>query len=82
MTKIVNLFNELGAVHQHETPSALLGRLVEAAPYYDKAVVLLINDKAGMWETSWEASGMNNAEVILALNILERQIMDTVLGKG
>lgn len=76
---VVNLFEELGAVHQFEQPHALLVRKTPEAMTANKAVVLLVDDRAGTWQVNWEAAGMSNAEVIMALDILHRQIMDSIL---
>lgn len=79
---VINLFGEVGAVHPYERPDVLLSRMAVPAGKYSKALVILIDDKAGMWDTNWEAAGMTNAEVTLSLDIIHRTVMDTVLGKG
>jgi hypothetical protein len=52
------------------------------AEQYDKALVIMINDRAGVWDTQWNVAGLSNSETLLALEIVQRLIMDCVLGKN
>lgn len=81
MNKVINLFEESGAVHPYEEPAKLIERMVDPACSANKAIVVLIDDRAGTWQVNWEATGMNNAEVTLALDIMHRLILDTVLAR-
>jgi hypothetical protein len=81
MTKIVNLFENNDGLSKLQTPDTLINRVAGVAEQYDKAIIIMINDRAGVWDTQWEKAGMTNSEALLALEIVQRLIMDTVLGK-
>jgi hypothetical protein len=82
MNKVINLFNGINDTDQKlDTPDMLINRVSVVAEQYDKALVIMINDRAGVWDTQWEGAGISNSEALLALEIVQRLIMDTVLGK-
>jgi hypothetical protein len=82
MNKVINLFNGINDTDQKlDTPDMLINRVSTVADQYDKALVIMINDRAGVWDTQWEGAGISNSEALLALEIVQRLIMDTVLGK-
>jgi hypothetical protein len=82
MNKVVNLFNGINDTDQKlDTPDMLINRVSVVAEQYDKALVIMINDRAGVWDTQWNVAGLSNSETLLALEIVQRLIMDTVLGK-
>jgi len=82
MNKVVNLFGSVNDTDQKlDTPDMLINRVSVVAEQYDKALVIMINDRAGVWDTQWEGAGISNSEALLALEIVQRLIMDTVLGK-
>lgn len=82
MNKVINLFGSLNDTDQQlDMPKALIERVAPVAEQYNKALVIMINDRAGVWSTEWEGAGISNSEALLALEIVQRLIMDTVLGK-
>jgi hypothetical protein len=82
MNKVVNLFGSVNDTDQKlDSPDMLINRVSTVADQYDKALVVMINDRAGVWDTQWEAAGLSNSEALLALEIVHRLILDTILGK-
>lgn len=78
MNKVVNMFEHQVDVHK-ESAVQLLQEMGAVADDFDKAVVVLIKDRAGVWETVWKSCQMTNSEVSLSLDITKRLLMDSML---
>lgn len=81
MSEIVNLFPHSTAKPNTKTPSQLLDEMQLDALYADKAIVILINDRAGVWDTKWGTANMDNSEANLALDVLKKLVLDTIMGQ-
>jgi len=75
---IINLFpttNDLST----ETPLEMIERIIPAVRHCDKIVVIMVDDNAGMWQTSFAKAGASNAEANLAIDLIKRHLMETIV---
>jgi len=80
MDKVVTLFPDQVMV-THETPAQLLKRLDRVVVDSNKAIVILIDDRAGKWKVDFHTASTTNAETIIAFEIVRETIMNAILGK-
>jgi len=63
------------------SPAQMLQENILKASESQKALVITIQEQQGVWNVSWDAAGMTNSESLMALEVIQREIMDTVLGR-
>ena len=80
MDKVVTLFPDQTMVEK-ETPQELLLRLNGVVKNANKAVVILIDERAGKWKVDFHTASTTNAETIIAFEIVRETIMNAILGK-
>lgn len=78
---VVSLFPHTVAKPNTTEPYDLFLEMKTDAIGADKALVILINDRAGVWETKWGSSNMDNSEAMLALEVLKDLILSAVKGR-
>jgi hypothetical protein len=78
MDKIIQMFPNQQTPNV-ETPEQLLARLNPESRLANKALVLLIEDRAGVWKTHWATANMSNAEANLSLDITKDLIRRAIL---
>lgn len=81
MDKVVTMFPDK-VVIKNESPTELLTRMIPISLLADKAVVILISDRAGTWNVEFHNAQMNNSEVVISLEIVKEVIINSILGKG
>lgn len=78
MNNLVNLFpatNEL----LDETPEQLLERTLPVLKDCDKVIIITVDDRAGFWQTNIFKAGASNAEANLAIDIVKRHLLETIV---
>lgn len=80
MENVVSLFSGVD-VTVNVCPRELLVDLAQGDTLFNKAVVILIDDRAGNWTTTIHSSGMSNADVVLANRIIERKMLDAMMNQ-
>ena len=78
MTNLVNLFPTTNDVLE-ETPGQLLGRVLPTINTCDKVIIITVDDRAGFWQTNIFKAGATNAEANLAVDIVKRHLLETIV---
>ncbi len=55
-----------------------LEQMKEGCGKYNRAIVVLIEDRAGSWQTCWSMLGLSAIEVNFALDLTKRQVVETL----
>lgn len=53
----------------------------DAEPNINMAFTVMINNEKGIWELQQISCNMDNAEVFMALKLVEQSILDSIRGK-
>jgi hypothetical protein len=78
LTNITNLFPNIVDV-QVETPEQLLERTMPILKACDKMIIVTVDDRAGFWQTNIFKAGASNAEANLAIDIVKKHLMETIV---
>jgi hypothetical protein len=78
MEKVVTLFPDQ-LMRKQESPAEMFTRILPDTLKYNKALVLLIDERAGKWLLDFEHTGMTNAEMLMALELLRDSIVKAVV---
>ena len=80
MDKIVDLFpnNERA---KKETPKHLFERIIPEVQQSNRALVLLIDDRAGVWKIMHHTANLSNAETMMAIELIKDLILATTKGE-
>lgn len=69
-----NLFPGVIAEPQNKFPYEVVNDI--DMTLVDRMVMLTINEVAGQWEVNIHSARMNNAEILLALELMKRNILE------
>lgn len=78
MTNLINLFPNTNDV-QIETPEQLLERCLPVIKGCDKLIIIAVDDRAGFWQTNIFKAGASNADANLAIDIVKKHLMETIV---
>ena len=70
-----NLFPGVIADPLDKSPIDVLGDLLDTVDI-DKVVILTVNEVAGQWDVNVSSARMTNAEILLALELMKRNILE------
>ncbi len=73
-----NLFPGVIADPLDKSPIDVLGEALDTVDI-DKVVILTVNEVAGQWNTSIHSARMTNAEILLALELMKRNILERMV---
>jgi hypothetical protein len=67
-----------GTVVEKQTVADFLNEQRLESAKYNKAIVILVNDDTGEWETKWSVLGLSPTETNFALDLVKTTNMDTM----
>lgn len=75
-----NLFPGIIADPTDKSPVDILGEVLDTVSI-DKVVILTVNEVAGQWDVNIHSARMTNAEILLALELMKKNILERMTWK-